>query len=392
MEIRNTLRETNPPLRRNRVLDGNSGRYSSMLVVDRSQVTPDNPCGGSVLRGVPLHARVWDADSSLCSSQLRGRPSLKSELQSSTPSVISAVFVTRGGDPACFALERVVELANEHIEEMNKAASGPGAKLVHLHKVDIADNYGILQEYGIKSVPSFLVFRGSELVYAGPLGGRKFKLVSRPYRPQILLIEPDFSAQVDSEKLLKKLGADPFLCLSIQQAIERVRRFSLAGENQIIFDLVLISSKVSSEGISDLAKCLSDFTKDKKTIIAGLVSVLGESGRANLDAVDWSNHYTTDVQRVLRPELCSSISVAIITPIKAIGIERLLGMRNSSRLPEENSEFGLTPDTLITRLDEIKDGKGMNRSIGATAGGKSYVGIKLSAEDARLKGGKKLVP
>jgi hypothetical protein len=409
LEIGKALKGINPPLRRNRVLDGNSGRYSNMLVADKRQVTALNPSGGAVLSGTPLRARQWEVTamsattpasnpaSTSASAAASGSSGLKQDLSTTANSVLTAVLVTRGGNVECLACERVAEVANNEINIMNaKPDTKGGKKEVRLVKVDISENPSICKEFGIKSIPTFLIFRGPELIYGGPLGGRRFKVASRPYRPQILLIEPNFGQQIQSEKMLKKMGCDPFLCLTAQQASDRVRRFSLTGDQSIVFDLVLISQEVPVEGLRDLTKCLTDFVSEKKTIAAIMASALGEHGKHNLSAVDWSSHYTTEVNKLVSPELAAAASCAIVCPLKSISIEKLLDLRGNgahSELPE----LGLTPDTLVQRLNEFKEGtvkgSGVQRVQCATGGGtQPYLGIKMSAEDTKLRGGKRLVP
>ena len=403
VEIGKALKGINPPLRRNRVLDGNSGRYSNMLVVNKSAVTALNPSGGTVLSGKPLLTKHWEVTSMTKPSpaETGGESSkasgLKEDLASTSTSVITVILVTRGGDPACLAIERVAEVANDILAaEVPKPAStksSGGRKEVHLVKIDISENPTIANEFGIKAFPTFLVFRGPELVYGGPLGGRKFKLASRPYRPQVLLIEPNFGLQIQSEKMLKKIGCDPFLCLNIQQATDRIRRFSLSGDQTMAFDIVLISQDVPTDGLRDLTKCLTEFVVEKKTIVAVMASALGEHGKHNLKSVDWSGHYTTDLIKLVSPELCAAASHGVLCPLKSIAIEKLLDFRegaSASAVPE----LGLTPQTLISRLNEFKDSKSTVRKMQNKNGGgtQPYLGIKMSAEDTRLRGGKALVP
>lgn len=403
VEIGKALKGINPPLRRNRVLDGNSGRYSNMLVVNKSAVTALNPSGGTVLSGKPLLSRQWEVTAMTKPSPVAsvgvssGSFGLKEDLSSTSTSVVTAILVTRGGDPACLAIERVAEVANDilasEVPEPTSTKSSGGHKEVHLVKIDISDNPTIANEFGIKAFPTFLVFRGPELVYGGPLGGRKFKLASRPYRPQILLIEPNFGLQLQSEKMLKKMGCDPFLCLNAQQATDRIRRFSLSGTQTMTFDLVLVSQDVTNDGLRDLTKCLRDFVAEKKTIVAIMASALGEHGKHNLISVDWSDHYTTDLIKLVSPELCAAASHGILCPLKSIAIEKLLDFRegaSASAVPE----LGLTPQNLLTRLHEFKDSKPtVSRVQSKTGGGtQPYLGIKMSAEDTKLRGGKALVP
>lgn len=409
VEIGKALKEINPPLRRNRVLDGNSGRYSSMLVVNRGAVTPLNPSGGTVLSGIPLKIREWEVTAmsvkagpatTSSSSRHGSRTGLKDELTTTSNSVITAVLVIRGGDPACLAIERVVEIANAEIEAAtanytpSTSKSTVRSKQVNLVKIDISANPTIAEEFGIKSLPTFLIFRGAELLYGGPLGGRKFKLVSRPYKPQILLVEPNFGIQLQSEKMLKKMGCDPFLCLTVQQATDRVRRFSMSGNQTVVFDLVLISQDAPHDGLSDLSKCLTEFVAEKKTVVAVMASALGEHGKRNLSAVDWSAHYTTQLNKIVEPELCGAASYGILCPLKSIAVEKLLDLRGSAELSAA-PELGLTPATLIARLNEFREDKvkpSVNRIRKSGGETRPYLGIKMSAEDTRLRDGKKLVP
>lgn len=427
VEVRSTLREMNPPLARSAILKANSGRYSLALVVDKTAVTADNPTGMVVPVGLPLASVYWRH--------------FKAEIGAmvSNPSApLTVILLLRNGDARGHAFERVAEIANlmadnERSSCMKSAAStrratsapasGEGAgssgmksggvgssgaaeelKYVvdkastaglRMLRMDVCENNEIVSELGVKSLPTFLFFKGPNLAYAGPVGGKKVKLTISS-KPQILIIEPDFKMQVQIEKSLRKNGYDTFLCLTVAEAMDRIHQFSGIGDTaSIVFDVVLVAEDVSSMDLSVLAQRLAENVKSRRTVIAALVSVLGPRGKHNLEAVSWHHHFSNEVSTLLPVPLSNIAQAVIQKPVKPISVEKLLSMRH---VPPEDLNFGLTPETLLNKVKKVYDdllGKSAPMMSHFTATGAAalastqssqYVGIRLSAEDVRMRG------
>lgn len=380
MAIRSTLMELNPPLKRSNTLRAASGRYSSLLVVNPKLVTSNNPTGMVVPIGVPLETIAWK--------------NLKMELDQVGPtsSEVVVCLVMRTGDPSSCASQRVAEIVNLDLHEAPasfapKNRSATSQISYRMVKADVGDDSTVVSELGIKSLPSFVMFCGPSMLYAGPVGGRKVKAASSVQKPQILIIEPNFRHQIMAEKTLRKLGCDTFLCLSIHEAVERIRQFSstLEGSPSLTFDVVIISDELqASPDLSTLARQLDEVVVSKRTVMCAAVDVLGDRGMHNLKAAKWSANFCTEnVSAVLQLPLASLVQIAIQKPVKAGALEELLTRRTVNA---EEVAFGLTPETLKSKMMAAAGNVGSGGSRSGQQHIQKYVGIKLSAEDVRMRG------
>lgn len=363
-----------------------------MLVVDPTAVTSDNPTGMIELGGIPLPHVRWET--------------LKSTLQNEDGNKFTVVLALRPGDPICCSYLRVAEIVNRCYHETKTQemppitrpdnASRPNSALTRklpprLVQIDISENSDLIHEFGIKTLPMFLIFHGPNLVYAGLMGGKRVKLATTSHKPQVLLIESNFKDQIVCEKTLRKVGCEPFLTLTISEAIHRMQQLAnptpdpATGRvpDPVTFDLILISESVETQNIVQLKKILMDINSNNRTIVAMLVSVLGEYGQANLRAVNWEGGCSTDVSAFMNRELNQVCSIALQKPIKQISIERVLAMRT---LPQSESNFGITPETLEAKIrqvqNEILNGKNRPKI--------DYIGIRLSAQDTKMRNGRDL--
>lgn len=375
VEIRNTLKKENPPLPRSAMLS-TSGRYSSLLVVDKSSVSSTNPTGMVEVQGIPLHNHHWAE----LKSQLSASPS------SSAP--LTVALVLRGGDPVGQQWLRLCEIVNEEFQLLAEAPGRPESAVKtnppHIIKIDVSESNSIMSELGIKSIPTFLMFHGKSLVYAGPVGGKKSKLTATP-RPQVLLIEPNFRQQMPAERLLRKMGCDTFLCMNVSEAVSRISQLSKPlgessgqSKDSVIFDLVLISEDLTDDSVIQLKKLLLENIASKRTIVAMLVNILGEHGKSNVNAVKWNHSFTDDVQAFNNPMLTSLCVAAIQNPIKVNAVEKLLQM---IIIPDNDTNFGITENAIKQKIakvqEDIKSGRGTPIS---------YVGIRMCAEDTVMRG------
>ena len=407
-DIRTALREENPVLQRSRILGANSGRYSSLLVVNKDCVDANNPTGMMRPLGVPLRNIRWQAFKDILAS-------------AGTSTALSVVLFLRGGDAKCFAAERVAEIVNIDVSggspgtlatALGGAAQGSHShqenmkqvltKGIQLFRVDVGENNDAAHELGIKQLPTFVMYTGRNLAYCGVVGGQKLKLPAACPRPQVLLLESNAKHQIALEKILRRYECDVFLCLSINESIERVRQFSSGSDprTKIVFDLVLISEEMQGSELTLLCKVLSEFVNVKRTVMAGLVNVLGEHGPAALKSVDWQEAFTTNVRACLQPPLCDCVVAAVQKPLKPTSLQRLLDMRV---VPSDDENFGLTPESIVSLINQVQKGSfpgstpvmsaafndGSSQSLSASAagsGGGGYVGIRLSAEDTKMRG------
>ena len=380
VEVRSALREENPPLPRTSVLS-NSGRYSSMIVVNKDEVSANNPTGMIETQGLPLLNNHW-SDLKL---------GLPDSVSSSSP--LTVAIVLRGGDPKGQQWLRVSELVNMELHKIKESPEQASSSKVpeslistppNLIKIDISESNSLVTDLGIKSVPTFLMFHGRSLVYAGPIGGRKVK-VATSHKPLVLLIEPTFRQQMPAEKILRKVGCDVFLCSSLSEALSRIQQMTRPSPDSsghvkeaVTFDLVLVSEEIADDNVLQLKKALYDVISNKRTIVAMLVNVLGESGKRNIKAVKWKSNFTEDVTAFSNSGLASICSAAIQNPIKANAVEKLLGM---TVVPPNDTNFGLTESTMKQKIAKVQEDV-KNGRIAAI----SYVGIRMSAEDTVMRG------
>ena len=388
-EILHALNEKNPPLKRSGILKANSGRYSTTAVVNPLLVTVDNPTGMVVPIGLPMEHISWKKLQELNISEAThatGRSSL------------NVVLVLRTGDPRGCAFERVANIANMEIE--GALANNPGVKdRPRLLRLDVCENCEIIKELNIREIPTFLMYRTGSLLYAGPVGGRAVKMTQSSSKPQVLIVDTDFKQQIAMEKTLRKMGCDTFLALSASEAVERLNHINSGinrddagrgGPSEIFMDLVLISNELLSPDISILAKRLAGAVATKRTILAALVSVLGDSGRQNLDLGKWDTDFCSlEFGAVVRPPLAGMVQMAMQKPVKAASLRKALTMRV---VPRDDSAFGLTPESLQDKIKAVAN-RAADTAV-ATSGGSAlsrgssapFVGIRLSAEDVRLRG------
>lgn len=185
VEILMALQEKNPPLQRTFVLKSGSGRYSNMLVVDPKAITAQNPTGMFVSPGLPMQTIKW--------KKLKEDLQLSAGLHSSNqPLIVTLVY--RLNDPAGMAFDRVCAIVNLDIESsknpdsaerVNSQSSASTLNNFQMLRIDVSEDSSIISDLHIKSLPTFVMFYGGRVSYAGPVGGRRVKAASRTNRAQV---------------------------------------------------------------------------------------------------------------------------------------------------------------------------------------------------------------
>eukprot|EP01041_Mallomonas_annulata_P002371 gene2371-4603_t len=403
MEIRTSLREVNPPLQRSSVLATASGRYSNMLVVNRSRVSANNPQGCVEVPGLSLESMGWNEvkdDLSLASSN-------------PTNSAIFVILLYRSGDPKGLYCDHVAQIVNQRLQDEKTTASSRTATSVtpltannatasaritsnnntsninnkfRMIKVDVSENNNAVKELGIKNLPTFVMKQGNTLMYAGLIGGKKLKSnFSTAPKVQVLLVEPIFQHQIDTEKALRKAGCEVFLCLTAAEAMERVQSLS-STEYGLPYSLVLISDAIQTADVANLGQRLATYVKSGQVIVCALATVREDSGSDAAVAVAWDHHCTDDVSLVVAAPLSTVATVAMRKPVRFISVERLL-----VRLKKPTGlviSGGLTPDTLYDKMLSVH-AEATGKPIGQrTVVSNSYVGIRLASEDGQFRGRK----
>ncbi len=385
IDIMAALRELNPPLKRNNVLKCNSGRYTNMMVIAPERVTAQNPTGMVVPIGKPVPVVTWNAVK-------EENKELLMQGMSSSQTLISILLV-RNGTNVEKGYERVANISNLMLSEGPINGVDMTGKF-RLNKIEIGENSSIIGELGIKELPSFIMFYGGKLVYAGTAGGKRVKSVSSVQRPQILLIENNVRHQINLEKSLRNYGCDTYLCLSVKEGLERIKQFKLSN---ITFDLILVSDEVPCHDIDQITKFINADLAVNRTVIVALMNMLGDTGHQNLHAVRWSESFHSDNLDVLLPNnlLNKVATIAVQKPIKNASIAKALSYRV---LPSDDAYLGITPDSLINKMNEVREnainGKiSMSSSFGATTTttnknntAQPYIGLRMSIEETKIRG------
>jgi hypothetical protein len=468
VELRSEIRKGNPPLRRTQILKANSGRYSSELVINSASITADNPTGMVIPPGIPLSRITWKK--------------LKEDLKHSN--VFTVVLAFREGDAYGHVISAVANVLNERlindekalakafippppapapapepapektkrgskagkdvkaaVEEAPAPAPAParppvpgGGQKTILYFLDVSESCEIVKELGIQTLPVWLMYRGSQLVYSGSIAGKKPKVQDVPVKTSVLLIEPDFKHQGQMEKSFKQIGCDISTCMNVTEAIERVRILSqtsrehVRSNTQFKFDLIAVSQKIPVNEWIQLTAFFAEPIKTGRTVLTALCSFYKDGSAGGPSAatstgkkVNWVNGATDQVKDVLPSELVrGEIALVMQKPLRTEAIRRALGMRSevtmNSALKEKDDTYGLTPDSLMAKINEVKGGNfpsgGMERSISTANTGlgstsrtataksrtgtgalaqtrisdRSAVGIKLSIEDVKVCG------
>ena len=370
-DVRASLQEINPVLKRTNVLKCNSGRYSDMLVVEQSRVTHKNPTGMVVPEGVALDLLRWkDLKVSL-------------EEQSSASiggGLLTVALIGRVGEPRYAACMRMAELANLRLQADDEKGGTPKFRLL---RIEVGENSDVLHELKIKYLPTFVMWSGGKVVYQGQAGG--MKVSSGPvYRPKVLLIESQPKLQLSIEKHLKKANCDSYLCLTSSHALEALQRIMSAND---AFDVVLVSADVLESQASELSILRGKLTaaiESKRTVVAAMVSTVGEHGRHNLRAFSWDeNTCSKDVADLNgAARLCTAL---IQKPVKGTAISSLLNMC-SYRGDDLYVQLGVTPEAFVTKMNNVRE----EAAKGTNAAGLGK--LHLSIQDVRYAGTQLVVP
>lgn len=382
IDIVATLKELNPPLKRNNVLKCNSGRYTNMMVIAPERVTAQNPTGMVVPVGKAIPLVTWN-------SVKEENKELLMQGASTSLQLIS-ILLLRNGTNIEKGYERVANICNLMLSEGPTNGVDMEGKF-RINKIEIGENSSIIGELGIKELPSFIMFYGGKLVYAGTVGGKRVKSVSSIARPQVLLIENNVRHQINLEKTLRNYGCDTYLCLSVKEGLERIKQFKLSD---ITFDLILVSDEVPCHDIDQITKFINADLNVKRTVIIALMNMLGDTGHQNLHAVRWSESFHSENLDTLLPNnvLNKVATIAVQKPLKNASITKGLSYRI---LPTDYAYLGITPDSLIQKMNEVREnainGKiSMSPSFVSTTTNNStaqpYIGLRMSVEETKIRG------
>lgn len=369
-EVRASLLAINPVLKRTNVLKCNSGRYSSMLVVDPAKVTAQNPTGMVVTEGLPLELVSWNT--------LKGELQEQSKLSGSSQ-LLTVGIIGRVGEVRYSACLRMAALTNSRLSQETEAGEPQRFRMV---RIEVGENSDVLKELSVKYLPTFVMWSQGRMMYMGQAGGAK--VASGPvYRPKVMLIENHPKFQLATEKHLKKLNCDSFLCISASAALDALQNL-LLGNSKDAFDLVLVSADMlecSSAELSVLKGKLAGCMEQKRTVVAAMVSTVGEQGLQNLKSYEWDGNYcSADVAKL--PGAGRLIQHLCQKPVKAVAISALLEQR-SYKGDDIYVQLGVTPEAFLAKMTAVRE----QALKGAPSKDKdAFRNLHLSVQDVQYAG------
>ena len=365
-DLRHAIMHANPLLQRSQVLCDASGRYSEDILVPGGVPTATNPTGmresgGSVLPVV---------SASKLDSYLK---------DVALPHQLVVVACLREDDQLCRIAEKVVEGVHGAVlrGELDGAdsdaadASGGGGgdfnpdnSQFRVVKVAMSESRFMVEQYHIRSLPYFLMFSQSKLVYSGAIGGKAIRVAPETMPWRVLCVEPNFADQIATEKILRKQRYHWDLCMNAAQAAAHKQRLNetavQSGAASVGYDLVLLSDELASDDIAMIERNFKSMANpsSKRVIFCGLAGVKGESGAAQVKGARWSGKrrgISFDNDVLLPPRLASAVDVTVVKPLKAIALEDVsehihIQSRLAGGSPFDQQYKGLTKDTLITQM------------------------------------------
>lgn len=369
-EVRSSLLAINPVLKRTNVLKCNSGRYSSMLVVDPAKVTAHNPTGMVATEGLPLELITWNV--------LKGELEEQSKLSGSSQ-LLTVGIIGRVGEVRYSACLRMAALTNLKLAQEKEASETQRFRMV---RIEVGENSDVLKELSVKYLPTFVMWSQGRMMYKGQAGGAK--VAAGPvYRPKVMLIENHPRFQLAIEKHLKKLNCDSFLCITASAALDALQNLML-GNSKDAFDLVLVSGDMlesSSAELSVLRGKLAGAMEQKRTVVAAMVTTVGEQGLQNLKSYEWDGNYcSADVAKL--PGAGRLIQHLSQKPVKAVAIAALLE-QCSYKGDDIYVQLGVTPEAFLTKMVAVRE----QALKGAPSKEKDAFGkLHLSVQDVKYAG------
>jgi len=317
--------------------------------------------------------------------QLVGWASLKAELEeqaklSSSSQLLTVGIIGRIGEVRYSACLRMAALTNQ------KLADGIGqgdSQRFRMVRIEVGENSDVLKDLSVKYLPTFVMWSAGRVVYRGQAGG--MKVPSGPlYRPKVLLIENKPKFQLAIEKCLKKLNCDSFLCMTASAALDALQHLTL-GDNKGAFDLVLVSAdlmETTSAELSVLRGKLAGAIEQRRTVMAAMVSTVGEQGQHNLKSYAWdANYCSSDVGRL--PGARGLMQLLCQKPVKVAAITALLEQCDYKG-EDIYVQLGVTPDAFLTKIVAVREqavrggpGKGRDDTLHLSIQDVQYRGCSL---------------
>ncbi|CAM9147343.1 unnamed protein product [Discosporangium mesarthrocarpum] len=422
LDVRRQLLEENPLLMRSLPLQKASGRYAEEIMIPGGVPSPINPTGKTEESGRRLQNVPPSRQAALRAAATAG------------PEQLVVACCIRSDDPPSRKVERVAEIVNGFLHQSvtgGEMASGSGngaggggtgtgmearrsgragqelappqtASCPFLVvRVDMCESQAAADRLGVKSIPTFLMFRRGRCVWAGSLGGRPVKAAPAERSGgvgvgggecRVLLVEPEAKAQVAAERVLRKHGCSWDLYLVIQYLVIQylvVQYFSLfstynnprKNQDGYGYGIVLVSDCLGASEVAAIEKVFRGpgggtpgGGSPGTPLLVGLVSVHGRTPLSHLPKAFLSTGYASGsgsgsnvggvlLGQVLPPHLAMAVDAAATKPLRATALKRILSTR------AEAVRQGMTTTA----------GAGGTRNLGSSVGG-------MLSEHLRYKG------
>lgn len=240
----------------------------------------------------------------------------------------------------------------------------------------------------MRSLPTMLMYHRSKLAYMGNVGGCRVRVRPDMQPWRVLLVEPNFKAQIHAEKMLKKHKFHWDLCMTGAQAVSMKQKLgasgSLAadvaaamgagadegGEADNAYDCVLVSDDVPPADVALIERAFRASRDGPVTVVCGMATVKGEAGAGKVAACRWVNpdptsgsagqvrgHVTYDTAKLLPERLAAVADLAVTRPLKMTALEDLTEyMKLQAGVIPEVKFRGLTAESLAKKMYSVLAG------------------------------------
>jgi hypothetical protein len=130
-------------------------------------------------------------------------------------------------------------------------------------RFDMAQGAFLVRRYNVKTLPCYLAFQGGKLVTCKAMGGKAVQLTRASDSPHALLYEPDFAAQIKTEKIMRKLNWRWDLCMTSRAAMSRSKMLADSGkhlgperQDEYIHRAIFINSEVAPSEVRTVKQFL----------------------------------------------------------------------------------------------------------------------------------------
>ena len=382
IEVRRTVRKKNPVLKRTQVLKMASGRYS-------------------------IDAPVKTRDTNWRPMKLVTRQTFKDAVLQAPPSQLIVVVCLRDDDQMCERIGQMCQLANgllyagklpgqfqcKPLEGDYPDPEDEKQLPARFFKFGMTSSRFLSERYGVHTIPAYLMFYGGRLVAAKSMGSRAIRLQRDLTLPRVLLVEPEFHAQLGIEKRLKRQEYQWELALNAAQAIERAKERAAIKTSRAVtyYGLIMINAtdraKVPENDAQTVVNCVRKAAAASATGVT-LVCALLPMGAVRLSATNCGV-----LKHPTRAQLINGVAdVAIMKPLKESMLEVLLHMWQAKQIKDRGAESAELQDNVshygFKRADLLRHMHGALEEgrKGHALPDDFQLGCQLSVNDAVFRG------